>query len=125
MEQRAHGFMISWLNPSSSDRNLSMDDYREQGVMAAIDTIADIVPDTKIHSAGYCLGGTILSIAAATMAREGDDRLASMTLFAAQTDFKEAGELLLFINEKPIDFPGRLDGGARVSGSQSNGRRFL
>lgn len=97
-------FMISWLNPSSADRNLTMDDYRSLGVMAAIDSIGKIIPDTPIHSAGYCLGGTILSIAAAAMARENDNRLASVTLFAAQTDFTEAGELMLFINESQLTF---------------------
>ncbi|ARU54413.1 poly(3-hydroxyalkanoate) synthetase [Oleiphilus messinensis] len=97
-------FMISWLNPTSQDRNLSMDDYRKHGVMAAIDAVSHIVPDTPIHTAGYCLGGTILSIAAATMARDNDNRIASVTLFAAQTDFTEAGELMLFINESQLTF---------------------
>ncbi|WP_374593683.1 PHA/PHB synthase family protein [Aquabacterium sp.] len=95
-------FMISWKNPTSIDRDRGMDDYRRLGVMAAIDTVSEIVPNQKIHAAGYCLGGTMLMIAAATMGREGDHRLGSMTLLAAQGDFTEAGELLLFINESEV-----------------------
>ena len=71
---------------------------------AALATIGDIMPDRQVHALGYCLGGTLLSIAAATMARDGDDRLKSITLLAAQTDFTEAGELTLFINESQVAF---------------------
>jgi polyhydroxyalkanoate synthase len=95
-------FMISWKNPSPDDRDLGMEDYRSLGIMAALDTIGDILPDRKVHAAGYC--GTLLSIAAAAMARDGDDRLQSITLLAAQTDFSEAGEFMLFINESQLAF---------------------
>jgi polyhydroxyalkanoate synthase subunit PhaC len=96
-------FMVSWKNPTASDRGFGMDDYLRLGIQATVDAVSRIVPERKIHSVGYCIGGTLLSIAAAVYAADGDERLASVTLLAAQQDFSEPGELSVFISPSQLD----------------------
>ncbi|GHB20358.1 polymerase [Pseudovibrio japonicus] len=95
-------FMISWRNPDADDWNLGLDNYLKLGVLDALKVIQSIVSGQKIHATGYCLGGTLLSIATAYLAREKSDILKTVTLFAAQTDFEEAGELMLFVDESQL-----------------------
>jgi Poly-beta-hydroxybutyrate polymerase N terminal/Poly-beta-hydroxybutyrate polymerase (PhaC) N-terminus len=95
-------FMISWKNPVENDRGLGMHDYLKMGVMDAIDAVSSITRAHGIHATGYCLGGTLLAIAAAAMARDEDARLKTLTLFASELDFKEPGELSLFIDESEV-----------------------
>ena len=97
-------FCISWKNPGASERDRGMEDYLRMGMMDALGAVAAIVPERKIHAVGYCLGGTLASIGAAAMARDDDDRLASLSLLASQTDFTEPGELGLFIDESELTF---------------------
>ncbi|SEI46380.1 alpha/beta hydrolase [Achromobacter sp. NFACC18-2] len=97
-------FCISWRNVSAGDRDLSLEDYRRLGFMAALDAVNRCVPGQRVHAVGYCLGGTLLSIAAAAMASQADDRLATITLLAAQTDFSEPGGLGLYIDASEVHF---------------------
>ncbi|MET3106279.1 polyhydroxyalkanoate synthase [Oxalobacteraceae bacterium GrIS 1.18] len=104
-------FMISWHNPTVEDRDLGMDDYLQLGILAALTTIQTIVPNKKINAMGYCLGGTLLAIAAAYLCnelasekKEKKEILNSVTLLAAQTDFTEAGELMLFIDDSQLSY---------------------
>ncbi|MES1975976.1 MAG: alpha/beta fold hydrolase [Pseudomonadota bacterium] len=97
-------FMISWRNPDGSLRDMDMDAFRRLGPMAALDAVQAITGASRVHGVGYCLGGTLLAIAASAMARDGDMRLASLSLFAAQTEFSEPGELGLFIDSSQVEF---------------------
>ncbi|WP_299692158.1 alpha/beta fold hydrolase [uncultured Tateyamaria sp.] len=96
-------FILSWKNPDEADAERSMQDYIDLGVRAAIQQVQDM-GRPRLHVAGYCLGGTLLSIVSAAMARDGDDSIASVSLLAAQVDFSEPGELGLFINESQVAF---------------------
>jgi polyhydroxyalkanoate synthase len=105
-------YMLSWRNPDAADHDLTMDDYLRMGPLDALKTIASLhPPHTPVHAMGYCLGGTLLAIAAAALARAGivTDAaqlapLATLTLLAAQTDFSEPGELGLFIDESQVAY---------------------
>jgi polyhydroxyalkanoate synthase len=97
-------FCISWRNVTAVDRDISLEDYRRLGIMTALDAIGSIVPGQKVHATGYCLGGTLLTLAAAAMAEIGDNRFKTMTLLAAQTDFTEPGELQIFIDDSQVAF---------------------
>ncbi|PZO90501.1 MAG: poly-beta-hydroxybutyrate polymerase [Sphingomonas sanxanigenens] len=117
-------FMISWHNPGAEDRDLDMEAYRLMGPMAALDAVTAITGASSVHMAGYCLGGTLLSIAAAAMARDGDERLASVTLFAAQTEFSEPGELGLFIDEGQLNLLEKMMWGRGYLDSSQMGGAF-
>jgi polyhydroxyalkanoate synthase len=95
-------FMISWKNPDALDRSLGMDDYVRLGFLEALAEVRRRVPQRKVHAVGYCIGGTLLAIAAALLAKRRERPLASVTLFAAQTDFSEPGELSVFITPSQL-----------------------
>jgi polyhydroxyalkanoate synthase len=104
VEQGFTVFMISWKNPGPEDRDLALSDYRTLGIEAALDVVRSIAPDTLVHGVGYCLGGTLLAIAAAALAGKRRESFKTLTFLAAQVDFKEAGELTLFIDESQVAF---------------------
>jgi polyhydroxyalkanoate synthase len=102
-------FILSWKNPDEGDARLGMADYLELGVFQPLAEIARRIPATPVHGVGYCLGGTLLAIAAAALARPGAVQaasrlpaLASVSLLAAETDFTEPGEMGVLIDESQV-----------------------
>jgi polyhydroxyalkanoate synthase subunit PhaC len=95
-------FTISWVNPDQHLAAKSFEDYMREGPLAALDVIKKATRADKVHTIGYCVGGTLLSVTLAYMAGKGDERVLSATLFAAQVDFTKAGELKIFVDEEQI-----------------------
>lgn len=107
-EQGFTVFLISWVNPDASLKDATFEDYIREGLYEALDVIAEITGERQVDTVGYCIGGTMLGTALALMAAEEDDRIASATFFAAQHDFKLAGDLLVFVDEEWIGEISRL-----------------
>ncbi len=95
-------FCISWVNPDAHLAKKSFADYVHEGPLAALDAIKLAIGEEKVHTAGYCVGGTLLAITLAVMAARHDERVASATLFASQVDFTYAGDLKVFVDEEQI-----------------------
>jgi polyhydroxyalkanoate synthase len=124
VEQGKTVFMISWKNPGVKDRDIGFEDYLTKGLFAAVDAIGQVVPKRKVNAVGYCIGGTLLLVGAAAMARDGDHRMKSISLFAAQGDFSEAGDVLRFISDSQLEFVDKFMWKRGLLGSENMGGTF-
>jgi polyhydroxyalkanoate synthase len=95
-------FLISWVNPDKTLGQKTFDDYMKEGPLAAMDAIEKATGELKVHTAGYCVGGTLLATTLAWLAENRRQRVMSATFFAAQVDFTHAGDLLVFVDEDQI-----------------------
>jgi polyhydroxyalkanoate synthase subunit PhaC len=102
VEQGLTVFLISWVNPDARHRDKGFEAYLKDAVFTALDVIAAETGEESVHTLGFCVGGTLLSIALALMARRQDKRIASATFLATQTDFTDAGDLQVFLDEEQI-----------------------
>ncbi|MDB5547550.1 MAG: class poly(R)-hydroxyalkanoic acid synthase [Tardiphaga sp.] len=118
VDQGVTVFVISWVNPDKTLSQKSFADYMHQGPLTAMDVIEKVTGELKVHTAGYCVGGTLLASTLAWLAEKRRQRVASATFFAAQVDFTHAGDLMVFVDEAQISAlekdmleAGVLDGG--------------
>jgi polyhydroxyalkanoate synthase len=95
-------FVISWVNPDERHAHMGFEEYMRLGPLAALDVIEEVTGEHKVHTIGYCVGGTLLAITLAYMAAKRDRRAATATLFAAQVDFTHAGDLKVFVDEAQL-----------------------
>ncbi|HEX3441122.1 MAG TPA: class I poly(R)-hydroxyalkanoic acid synthase, partial [Pseudolabrys sp.] len=102
VEQGVTVFVISWVNPDTHLAEKSFEQYMREGVIAALDAIEQATGEKKVNAIGYCVGGTLLSITLAYLAAKRKNRVQSATFFAAQVDFSNAGDLMVFVDEESI-----------------------
>ncbi len=95
-------FMVSWVNPDAGLAEKNFDDYMVEGVFAALDAIEKITKTAEINAIGYCIGGTLLAASLAYMKEKGDERIKTATFLVTLTDFTDAGELGIFIDEEQL-----------------------
>jgi polyhydroxyalkanoate synthase len=95
-------FVVSWVNPDQRHAHKSFDDYMLEGPLSAFRVAAEITGEDKVHSIGYCVGGTLLAVALAYMAAKKIDVVKTATFFTTQVDFTYAGDLKVFVDEEQI-----------------------
>jgi polyhydroxyalkanoate synthase len=95
-------FVISWVNPDEALRHKSFDDYMKEGPLTAMDVIEKITGELKVHTLGYCVGGTLLATTLAWLADKRRVRTTSATFLTTQVDFTHAGDLMVFVDEEQI-----------------------
>ncbi len=96
-------FMVSWVNPDQSHRDIGMGDYIEDGFLTAIREVKEITAQKQVHAVGYCIAGTTLSLTLSLMKQRGDTSVKSATFFTALTDFSDQGEFQPFLTDDFID----------------------
>ena len=96
-------FVVSWVNPDKRLAKKTFEDYMREGIFAAVDAAREACDTDDVNAIGYCIGGTLLSASLAYMAATNDKRVNAATFFAAQTDFTEAGDLQVFIDDAQLE----------------------
>jgi polyhydroxyalkanoate synthase len=95
-------FVISWVNPDAHLARKTFEHYMREGPLASLDAIKKATGESKVHTVGYCVGGTLLAVTLAHMAARQDRRVMSATFFASQVDFTYSGDLKVFADEEQI-----------------------
>ncbi|ASP32562.1 alpha/beta hydrolase [Labrenzia sp. VG12] len=95
-------FVISWVNPDERQAQKSFEHYMKEGILETLDVIKKATRQSEVNAIGYCVGGTLLAVTLAYMAKIGDERIKTATFFTTQVDFTFAGDLKVFVDEEQI-----------------------
>ncbi|TDL90846.1 PHA/PHB synthase family protein [Meridianimarinicoccus aquatilis] len=103
LDQGHSVFVISWANPTKSHADLDFSDYMKLGPLTALDVMRDITKEDKANVLGFCIGGILVTAMLGYLAAKGDDRINSATTLATMVDFKDVGEIGVFIDDDRLN----------------------
>jgi len=96
-------FIVSWINPDETYKDVGLDTYVDDGYLTAIDTVKKITKQKQVNAVGYCIAGTTLSLTLALMKKRGDTSVKSATFFTMLSDFEDPGEMGVFLENDFVD----------------------
>lgn len=96
-------FVVSWVNPDPSYRDIGMDDYIRDGYIRALAEVRRITGEKQVNAVGYCIAGTTLALTLAHLKKAGDRSVKSATFLTTLTDFSDQGEVGVFLNDDFVD----------------------
>lgn len=111
-------FIISWVNPDQDTALKTFEDYVLKGLLEATHVVREICNVEKVNALGFCIGGNFLAVLSGYLAAQQImNPLNSTTYLATIFDFKDAGDLKVFVDraqletlERQINDKGYLDG---------------
>lgn len=120
-------FVVSWVNPDERHKDKGFEDYMLEGPLAAMDAMGELTGERELNLIGYCIGGTLTAAMLSYLKKKGDDRIQSATLLTTLTDFEEAGEIKVFIDDRQItELEGKMNARGFLPGStMGDSFRFL
>lgn len=112
-------FIMSWVNANETQGRKSFGDYMRDGFLKAVDVVTDITGQQKVNTIGFCIGGSLVATALAYMAAKGDKRVQAATFFTTQVDFKDAGDLLVYVDDEQVKWiEGRMQDKGYLPGNR-------
>jgi polyhydroxyalkanoate synthase len=119
LEQGHTVFMLSWRNPGPAQGHYGWDDYLSLGVLEALRVAREVTKADRVNALGFCVGGSLLGAALAVLAAKGEDLVESATYLATMLDFRDTGQIGLFVDEASVaQREAALGGGGLLPGAE-------
>lgn len=95
-------FIVSWVNPDERHAHKTLTDYVLEGAKTAMEQVLKITRKKQLNMMGYCTGGILLNCMLTYLKAKKKNPVKSATVVATPVDFREAGDLLVYVCEQQL-----------------------